>query len=129
MPRRATTSEAPDDIRVKMENVRVKQEKLRNKGKQRANANAIEEGSEEDAEGEPDEDAPGEQDEEELTPRGSKRLRVNGDGDSRPNSNGHGSQQVPKMKTLPRDTDGYVFLSLYSNKMTIFFFLGTFPAL
>jgi structural maintenance of chromosomes protein 5 len=106
MPRRATTSEAPDDNRVKMENVRVKQEKLRNKGKQRVNA--LEEGSEEDAEGEPDEDAPGEQEEEELTPRGSKRIRLNGEGDSRPNSNGHGSQQVPKMKTLPRDTDGYV---------------------
>ena len=103
MPRRATTSEAPDDI-VKMENVRVKQEKLRNKGKQRA---IIEEepGEDDDAVGEPDEDV-GEQ--EEDTPRGSKRLRVNDEGDSRPISNGHDSQQVPKMKTLPRDTDGYV---------------------
>ena len=106
MPRRATTSEAPDDIRVKMENVRVKQEKLRNKGKQRVHT-LEEEPGEEDAEGEPDEDAPGEQEEEEHIPRGSKRMRVNGEGESRPSSNGHGSQQVPKMKTLPRDTDGY----------------------
>ena len=103
MPRRATTSESPDDI-GKMENVKVKQEKLRNKGKQRA---IIEEepGEDDDAEGEPDED--GEEQEEERTPRGSKRLRVNDEGDSHPNSNGHGSQQVTKMKTLPRDTDGY----------------------
>lgn len=104
MPRRATTSEAPDDI-VKMENVRVKQERLRNKGKQRA---IIEEepGEDDDAEGEPDEDFE-EQEEEEHAPRGSKRLRVNDEGDSRPSSNGHDGQQVPKMKTLPRDTDGY----------------------
>jgi hypothetical protein len=107
MPRRATTSEVPDDVRVKMENVRVKQEKLRNKGKQKASTPLAEEESEKDAEGEPDEDAPGEQEDEELTPRGSKRMRVNGEGDSHPSSNGHGSQQVHKMKTLPRDTDGY----------------------
>ena len=106
MPRRATTSEAPDDIKVKMESIKVKQEKLKNKGKRRANT-PEEAPEEEDAEGETDEDALGEQDEEESTPRGSKRLRVNGEGDSRPSSNGHGSQQVLKMKTLPRDTDGY----------------------
>jgi structural maintenance of chromosomes protein 5 len=104
MPRRAATSEAPDDIKVKTESIRVKQEKLRNKGKRRANT-PEEEPEEEDAEGETDEEARGEQEEE--TPRGSKRLRLNGEGDSRPSSNGHGSQQVPKMKTLPRDTDGY----------------------
>jgi hypothetical protein len=90
-----------------MENIKVKQEKLRNKGKRRADTPEEEPpAEEEDAEGETDEDANGEQ-EEESTPRGSKRLRVNGEGDSRPSSNGHGSQQVPKMKTLPRDTDGY----------------------
>lgn len=102
MPRRAASSGAPDDV-IKVENVRVKQEKLRNKGKQRATTE--EPGEYEDAEGEPDEDG-GEQ-EEERTPRGSKRLRVNDEGDSRPNSTGDGSQQVLRMKTLPRDTDGY----------------------
>ena len=103
MPRRVITSEAPDDVRVKKESVRVKQEKLKNKGKGRANT-PEEEPVDEDAEGETDEEARGEQ---EDTPRGSKRLRVNDEGDSRPSSNGHGTQQVPKMKTLPRDTDGY----------------------
>ena len=128
MPRRAATSEAPDDVKVKKESIRVKQENLRNKGKRRADT-PEEEPEEEDAEGETDEEARGEQ-EEEGTPRGSKRLRVNGEGDSRPNSNGHGSQQVPKMKTLPRDTDGYVFFSkFFFNKMTFFFLLGTFLAL
>lgn len=122
MPRRATTSEAPDDIKVKMESIRVKQEKLKNKGKRRANT-PEEDPEEEDAEGETDEEARGEQQEEESTPRGSKRLRVNGEGDSRPSSNGHGSQQVPKMKTLPRDTDGYAcfFIGFNFNKLTISF--------
>ena len=86
-----------------MENIRIKQEKLRNKGKQKANT-PEQELEEEDAEGETDKDAHGEQ-EEECTPRGSKRLHVNNEGDSHPSSNG--SQQVPKMKTWPCDSDGY----------------------
>lgn len=115
MPRRATSSEAPDDVTVKMERIKVKQEKL--KGKQKAHA--IEEQSEEqdneqDAEGDADEHAWGEQgeDEEESTPRGNKRVRVNGEGSSRP-----GIQQLPRMKTLPRDTDGYAcyFFSQFQN--------------
>ena len=126
MPRGAATSEAPDDARVKMENIRVKQEKLRNKGKRKADT-PEQEPEEEDAEGETDEDARGDQ-EEERTPRGSKRLRVNEEGDSRPSSNGHGSQQVPKMKTLPRDTDGYTQFSQFLYQLNDFF-KGTFPAL
>ena len=54
-------------------------------------------------------EAPGEQEEGESSSRGSKRIRVNDEGDSLPSSNDHhdGSQQAPRMKTLPRDTDGY----------------------
>jgi structural maintenance of chromosomes protein 5 len=85
-----------------MGKIRVKQEKLKNKGKQRTRV--VEEPEEEDNE-QDDEDAPGEQDEgEESSLRGNKRLRVNG-GASRPSRST--SQQLPKMKTLPRDTDGY----------------------
>ena len=108
MPRRAITSETPDNY------VKVKQEKSRNKGKQ-TTYTPEEDPVDEDAEGEPDEDAPGEQEEEERSPRGSKRIRVNDEEDSHPSSNGHdGSQQAPKMKTLPRDTDGYaLFFSAF----------------
>ena len=102
MPRRATRSETPD-------HVTVKQEKLKNKGKQRATTieeEPEEENTEQNADGH--EDTPGEQeDEEERTPRGNKRMRVNGEGASRPSSSG--SQPLLKMKTLPRDSDGYVF--------------------
>lgn len=102
MPRRAAASEIPDDVTVNMGKFRVKQEKLKNKGKQRA---CVEEEPEEEDNEPDDEDAPGEQDEsEESSLRANKRLRVNG-GASRPSSSS--SQQLPKMKTLPRDTDGY----------------------
>ncbi|KAG6812148.1 hypothetical protein H0H92_004147 [Tricholoma furcatifolium] len=102
------------EVKVKLEN---------RKGKQKAR---FEEETEEDvdAEGEEDEEGQGEGDEEEeeedneqdangeeeedeegASPRGSKRTRVNEDGDSRP---GNGSKPVERVKTLPRDTDGYI---------------------
>ncbi|KAF8329916.1 hypothetical protein F5887DRAFT_1182074 [Amanita rubescens] len=59
----------------------------------------------------PDEDAQGEeeeQEEEEEQIRVSKRQRVNGEGDSRASS--VQEQDIPRtrIKTLPRDTDGYI---------------------
>ncbi|KAF8967457.1 P-loop containing nucleoside triphosphate hydrolase protein [Flammula alnicola] len=108
MPRRSTTSQSTEDIRVKEERVKVKDEKT--KGKRRAPVEEEEEQEQEqDAEGE-DEDAQGEQDNEEEeaesgSPRGSKRARVNDDGDSVPG----GSQlQQPRVKTQPRGDDGYI---------------------
>lgn len=107
MPRRATRSETPGDVTVKTEKIRVKQEKLKNNGKQRATT--IEE--EDDEQGDPNEHVRGvpeeEEEEEESAPRGNKRMRVNGEGASCLSSSG--SHPLPKMKTLPRDTDGYAF--------------------
>lgn len=123
MPRRATTSEPPDNVTVKTERIKVKQEKLKNKGKQRARIEEEPEQEDPDIERDAeDEDAHAGQAEGESSPRGNKRLRVNGEGVSRPISSG--SQQQPKMKTLPRDTDGYThffFLGSFFNKLTIFF--------
>ena len=122
MPRRATRSETPADVTVKTEKFGVKQEKLKNKGKQRAATieEEPEEDNERDAEGDAEEDTPREQEEQQSTPRGNKRMRVNGEGASRPSSDGR--QSLPKMKTLPRDTDGYVFFSLMIFiKVTILF--------
>ena len=107
--------------------MRVKQEKLGNKGKRRADT-PQEVPEERDAEGETDEDVRGEQEDEEGTSRGSKRLRVNGGGDSRPSSNGHDVQHAPKMKTLPRDTDGYAYRFSFLFQQNDKFFIGTFPA-
>ncbi|KAF8165900.1 P-loop containing nucleoside triphosphate hydrolase protein [Crassisporium funariophilum] len=115
MPRRATTSEAPENVAVKKEKIRVKEERQKTKGKQRAPAVEEEEeqqGEDQDAEGE-DEDAEGDQEEgegqESGSPRGSKRVRVNGEGDSVPSASGSQlRQRLPKVKTLPRDTDGYI---------------------
>ena len=114
MPRRATSSEAPGDATVKKEKM-VKQEKL--KGKQKApviEEEDEEEDNEQDAEGDADEHVWAEQEEdEETSPRGNKRVRVNGEGSSRPSI-----QQLPRMKTLPRDTDGYAVIYYF-----FFFFL------
>lgn len=58
---------------------------------------------EQDADGEVDEDG----EEQGASPHGRKRVRLNADGDSAPTD----EARVPKkerMKTLPRDTDGYV---------------------
>ncbi|KAJ8087221.1 Structural maintenance of chromosomes protein 5 [Marasmius tenuissimus] len=51
---------------------------------------------------EDDEDAEGDDDEGEGSPKGRKRSRLNIDGDSR------ASLAEPEVKTLPRDTDGYI---------------------
>lgn len=121
MPRRATTSEPPD-VTVKTERIKVKQEKLKNKGKQRARIEEQPEQEDPDIERDAeDEDAHAGQAEGQSSPRGNKRLRVNGEGASRPTSSGN---QQPKMKTLPRDTDGYThffFLVFFVNKLTTFF--------
>jgi hypothetical protein len=96
----------------------VKEEK-RTRGKQRA---VQSDGEEEEGDNEapnniadvndPDEDAQGEEEEledEEEQIRVSKRQRVNGEGDSRASS--VQEQDIPRtrIKTLPRDTDGYLF--------------------
>ena len=56
-----------------------------------------------DGEGEEEED----EDAQSGSPRGSKRARINGDGDSVP---GRGDSQppLPRVKTQPRDVDQYV---------------------
>ena len=129
MPRRATTSEPTDDVTVRTERIKVKQERPKNKGKQRARIEEAmeEEDQEQQAEEDVHEDAHGEQEDGENSPRGNKRMRVNGEGASRPTN---GSQQQPRMKTLPRDTDGYafLFLILLSIKNYILF-SGIFPVL
>ncbi len=97
----------------------VKEEKLttRARGKQRAVQSDGEEkdGDNEAGVNDPDEDAQGEEeeqeeatDEEEEQIRVSKRQRVNGEGDSRASS--VHEQDIPRtrIKTLPRDTDGYL---------------------
>ena len=60
-------------------------------------------GEDEDGEGEEEED----EDAQSGSPRGSKRARINGDGDSVP---GRGDSQppLPRVKTQPRDVDQYV---------------------
>lgn len=101
---------------------RVKQERVstRSKGRQRAiQSDTDEDGGEEAPNGiedvnDPDEDAQGEEEEEEEegadeeeNARTSKRQRVNGEGGSRASS--VQEQDIPRIriKTLPRDTDGY----------------------
>ncbi|PPQ70577.1 hypothetical protein CVT24_000055 [Panaeolus cyanescens] len=83
---------------VKKEKV-VKEEK--NKGKQRQQPE-----DEEDPQNEETSAQDAEEQEESGSPRGSKRLRVNDQGDSAPSPSG--SQPLPKYQTLPRDTDGYI---------------------
>ena len=103
---------------------RVKQERVatRSRGKQRAiQSDTDEDGGEAASNGvedvnDPDEDAQGEEEEEEQQEDGadeeenartSKRLRVDGEGGSRASS--VLGQDIPRIriKTLPRDTDGY----------------------
>jgi hypothetical protein len=99
---------------------RVKQETVttRSRGKQRTiQSDTDEDGGEEAPNGvedvnDPDEDAHGEEEEEdgadeEENARTLKRQRVNGEGGSRASS--VQEQDIPqiRIKTLPRDTDGY----------------------
>ena len=105
MSRRATNADSAYR-RVKEEKIKVKEE--RNKGKRRARVEEEEEQrpspdaeGNEDAAGEPDDD------EEAGSPRGAKRLRVNGDGDSAPGGSQNDDEPpLPKVKTLPRGSDG-----------------------
>jgi structural maintenance of chromosomes protein 5 len=112
--RSSTSNGAPrtGPTSVKVKNEKMKEEK-KNKGKQRAyeeeeeeeeeqqtpNANGKhdDDDEEQDAEGEMDEDEQG------GSPKGTKRSRVNEDGDSRPADKGKFKERV---KTLPRDDDG-----------------------
>ncbi|KAH0588207.1 hypothetical protein H2248_006920 [Termitomyces sp. 'cryptogamus'] len=110
MTRVASSSKAGSVSHTNSE-VRVKTEK--DKGKRKARVE--EETEDEDADGyvgtdvhhenEEDADADGEVDEEGGSPRVIKRTRVNENGDSRPGENGKPTERV---KTLPRDTDGYI---------------------
>jgi structural maintenance of chromosomes protein 5 len=108
MSRRATNADSTHHRRVKEEKIKVKEE--RNKGKQRARVDEEEEEQRQppqDPEG--DEDAAGEPDDEEEagSPRGAKRIRVNGDGDSAPGGSQNDDEPpLPKVKTLPRGSDG-----------------------
>ncbi|KIM34992.1 hypothetical protein M413DRAFT_449948 [Hebeloma cylindrosporum] len=108
MSRRATNGDSAHHKRVKEEKIQIKEE--RNKGKQRARVEDEEEEQiSQDVEG--DEDAAGEPDDEEEagSPRGAKRMRVNRDGDSVPGgSQNEDEPPLPKVKTLPRGTDGYI---------------------
>ncbi|TFK43988.1 P-loop containing nucleoside triphosphate hydrolase protein [Crucibulum laeve] len=96
---------AKESAHVKLEKVK---EERRDKGKQRARIEETEdeEPPEEDSNG----DAAGEEYDEgqHASPRGSKRMRINGDGESRPNGSGSQEELVPRMKTLPRGKDGYI---------------------
>jgi hypothetical protein len=106
MSRRATKSDSAGNTRVKEE--KIKEE--RNKGKQRALVEEEEQEQSRGAEGE--EDAADERDDEEETasPRGAKRVRVNRDGASVPSGSQNQEEPLlPKVKTLPRGRDGWVF--------------------
>ncbi|KAG6844359.1 hypothetical protein H0H87_007540 [Tephrocybe sp. NHM501043] len=90
--------------------VRVKTERYKGKQKARVEEESQDEDADEDiyrgeeAEHEGDQDADGEVDEEAGPSRGTKRTRVNEEGDSRP---GEQDKPAPRMKTLPRDK-GYI---------------------
>jgi len=110
MSRRATNSDYTHHKRVKEEKIKIKEE--RSKGKQRARVDEEQEEQRQrspDADG--DEDDAGEPDDESGSARGSKRIRVNGDGDSAPGgSQNEDEPLLPRVKTLPRGSDGWVFL-------------------
>ncbi|KAG6841292.1 hypothetical protein C0991_012462 [Blastosporella zonata] len=104
----------------KNSNDQVRVKTKRDKGKQKARAIEQENEDEdadadadidaegeagEDAESDEDGDAEGEEDEEGGSTRGAKRSRVNDEGDSR--SQGH-KKPIERIKTLPRDDDGYI---------------------
>ncbi|KAG5644817.1 hypothetical protein DXG03_007639 [Asterophora parasitica] len=87
------------------EKIQVKAEKV-DKGKQKARFDEEDASADADADGEEDQDAEGDGDgdeEEGTSSRGAKRSRVNDEGDSRP-----GVKPKERIKTLPRDTDGYI---------------------
>lgn len=98
----------------KNDSTQVKEEKMttRARGKQRVQSDGEEDGDNDGVAGvnDPDEDAQGEEEEqeEEEEVRVSKRQRVNGEGDSRASS--VHEQDIPRtrIKTLPRDADGYL---------------------
>jgi len=131
MPRRATTPLEPsENARVKREKVKVKEEK--NKGKERAH---IEEGEEEQDAAPEEEHVNNEEEEHETeSPRGPKRRRTNVGGDSAPS--GSGSQEdpedevlLPRVKTLPRGSDGFVYIlsgrmNSYFHAFAVALFLG-----
>ncbi|KAF9458464.1 P-loop containing nucleoside triphosphate hydrolase protein [Collybia nuda] len=117
------SSSAGPSTRAKLkEEVQVKTERTqKDKGKQRVRVEE-EPDSDEDADHEPDEedsrgnednyqDAEGEDDDsdgdgaEGSSSRGAKRTRVNEDGDARPAEK---SKPKARIKTLPRDIDGYI---------------------
>ncbi|KJA29565.1 hypothetical protein HYPSUDRAFT_31485 [Hypholoma sublateritium FD-334 SS-4] len=110
MPR-ASSSAQPEGSRVKKEKIVVKEE--RSKGKRREQVEEVEEEEQHESQeqNERDVDAEGEEEEEEDSqsgsPRGSKRARINGDGDSVP-SRSDSQPPLPRVKTQPRDVDSYV---------------------
>jgi structural maintenance of chromosomes protein 5 len=113
MVRGGTSSTTYGAHRTGSSSIKIKEEK-KNKGKQRAyieeddedepvpNVNGMhainDDGEGQDVQGETDEE-----DEEGGSPKGTKRSRVNEDGDSRPADKGKYKERV---KTLPRGDDG-----------------------
>ncbi|KAF8076878.1 hypothetical protein FPV67DRAFT_1605252 [Lyophyllum atratum] len=108
MSRVASSSSAGPSIKVKEEH-RVKKKTLeRDRGKQKARFEEEDADADADADGEEDEGGEGEadvDDDEGGSPRGAKRARVNEEGDSRPADKG---KDIERIKTLPRDVDGYI---------------------
>ncbi|KAF8651094.1 hypothetical protein AX16_004894 [Volvariella volvacea WC 439] len=122
-PQSSDSEASGSRVKVKLEKVKqekVKQEKGRvDKGKQRAQEDDSEdegnpyEDEEEEVDEEPrnavneeeGEEDEGEDDDEVGSPHGNKRARVNGDGDSRPTA---GLAVKVRLRTLPRDTDGFL---------------------
>ncbi|KIL63939.1 hypothetical protein M378DRAFT_78988 [Amanita muscaria Koide BX008] len=78
------------------------------KGKQRVIESDEEKGETAASKEDGDEDAEGEADDEEGEEQvhGTKRQRINDIGDSRAST--HEPERIPIVKTLPRDTDGYI---------------------
>lgn len=94
-----------EPTRVKAE--KISQAKVKQENARKGKARAVPEDEEQDANDHGADAGDANDEQEEGSPRGHKRSRVNTDGDARAMDNGEREPPRERVKTLPRDTDGY----------------------
>ncbi|KAH9942592.1 P-loop containing nucleoside triphosphate hydrolase protein [Amylocystis lapponica] len=103
-PRENSVPKAVKSEKVKLE--KVKLEKTKQEGVAARTTRRRDVQQDDDAEAEEDEQS--ENEEEGASPKGRKRARINAEGDSRPADDNVPKKERTRMKTLPRDVDGFI---------------------
>lgn len=107
MPRAYTSTRSTERTRVKEEKGFIKDE--RNKRRTHVEEEEEEQSHEPQEQDEQEKEGEGEEDHDEEqsgSPRGTKRTRINGEGDSVPGPS-NSQPSLPRVKTQPRDVDKY----------------------